>query len=259
MTTSKSLIWTGIWTGLAIAVSVIIGIHAGSGKATQFLMVFSIEKLLSMDNLLVMFMIFKYFNIAWDKTASALTYGLLGAIVFRSALIVPGAYIIQHLTWLLYAFGSFLIYAGCKMFSGEDGEYNSDESKIVHGLRWTWFPQISQFVCCIIAIEISDIIFAVDSIPASFGITQDPLIVLPANLLAVLGLRSLYHAVSNGLAVLQGMERYIGAILALVGANVFVSRLWVHIPDACLMAAVFSILCIGVFNCKKETANEKLA
>lgn len=259
MTTKQSLLWTGFWISLAIIASVFIGFHFGIAKATQFIMVFTIEKLLSMDNLLVMFLIFKYFNIAKEQTATALTYGLIGSFILRTAIIVPGVYVVQHLAWLLYGFGAFLIYAGFKMLSSDDGGYEPEESKIVHGLRFKWFPWLSQFVCCIIAIELSDIIFAVDSIPASFGISQDTFIILSANLLAVLGLRSLYHAVSNGLEVLQGIEKYIGAILALVGVNVFISRLWVPIPDACLMATVFIILCIGVINCKRKSKNEELA
>lgn len=258
MTTKQSLIWTGFYILLAAIFGAYVYQTHGAIQAMQFATVFSLEKLLSMDNLLVMYIIFQYFQITKpEEQKKALTYGIIGAIVFRTALIVPGAYVVNHLQPVLYACALFLIYSGYKICFGEGGDYDPADSKIVAWAhKWSKFD----FWACIIAVELSDIMFAVDSIPASFGVTQDPFIILTANLFAVLGLRALYFAVSNGLAVLVGIEKYIGAILALVGANVFVSHFWIKIPEWYLMGSVAAILCLGFVMCnKKENENGKTA
>lgn len=244
---------------MALAFSSYIYVDSGVTAWTQYLTIFTLEKMLSMDNLLVIFLIFKYFGITDSKQQQrALTYGIIGAFVFRGLLIGSGTYIVAHLTWLLYVFAAFLIYTGYKICFEEDGEYDPQDSKIV-----SWIKKkagtAGAFIGCIAAIEVSDIMFAVDSIPASFSVSQDLFIILSANLFAVMGLRSLYHAIANGIEILHGIEKYIGIVLALVGASVFVSHFWVHIPETYLMAAVFSILGFGVFMCNKGKNNEKLA
>lgn len=249
MTTKKSLMLTGVYVCAALICAAYIQATMGLVPALQFVTVFTLEKMLSMDNLLVMAMIFKYFGLPHHQRARALTWGLIGAVVFRSALIIPGSYIVQHLTWLLYGFGAFLVYSGYKMVTEDGGDYNPDDSRIVSYLKRRAGPS-GVFLGCVLAIELSDIMFAVDSIPASFGVSQDPFIILSANLFAVLGLRALYHAVANGIELLHGIEKYIGAILALVGLNVFINHLVVKIPEVYMLCAVFAILCAGVLACR---------
>jgi tellurite resistance protein TerC len=250
MTTKQSLLWTGFWIFLALLFSGYIYATQGLTSTVQYLTIFSLEKMLSMDNLLVIYLIFGYFGIT-DKRQQhrALTWGIIGAFVFRIGLIASGTYIVQQLTWLLYVFAAFLIYSGYKICFTEDDGYDPNDSKIVSYIKQK-AGKTGAFVGCIVAIELSDIMFAVDSIPASFSVSQDMFIILSANLFAIMGPRSLYHAVANGMEMFDGIERYIGIVLALVGASVFVSHLWVHIPETYLMAAVFSILGFGVFKCK---------
>ncbi len=249
MKTSTSLILTGMWVGLAVAFSaMIIYPNFGPEKTMQFITVFSLEKLLSMDNLLVMSMIFGYFGIPKEKQSSALNWGLFGAVFFRSTIILSGGYIVNSLSWVLYIFAAFLIYAGYGMLSEDDGNYNPEESNVVNFVK-RHFGRFGVFIACIVAIEISDILFAVDSIPASFGVSQDTFVILSANLFAVLGLRSLYHAVENGMSALSGIEKYVGAILMLVGANVLLEHFF-KVPEGFLMGLVFSILCFGIYKCK---------
>lgn len=250
MTTKASLLWTAMWIMLAVAFSGYIYYDHGLAPTMQYLTIFSLEKMLSMDNLLVIYLIFGYFGITDSKLQQrALTYGIIGAFVFRFGLIASGTYIVQHLTWLLYVFAAFLIYTGYKICCEEDGEYDPNDSKIVSYIKRKAGPG-GAFIGCILAIEVSDIMFAVDSIPASFSVSQDMFIILTANMFALMGLRSLYHAVANGIEMLHGIEKYIGVVLALVGLSVFVSHLWFHIPETYLMAAVFSILGFGVIKCK---------
>lgn len=225
--------------------------NLGPVKTMQFLTVFSLEKLLSMDNLLVIFLIFGYFGIPKEKQAAALTYGLAGAVVFRTSIILSGVYVIEHLSWVLYIFATFLIYSGYKLITQDDEGFSPDESAMVTFLHRR-AGKIGLFVSCIIAVELSDIMFAVDSIPASFGVTQNSFIILSANLFAVMGLRSLYHAVSNGIELVEGIEKYIGIVLAMVGANVFISHFWMKIPEMYLMGSVFMVLCSGVVACKRK-------
>lgn len=251
MTTKKSLTWTAYWISFALLAAVFIYQNMGITPATQFLTIFTLEKMLSMDNLLVIFLIFKYFGINDSKRQQkALTYGIVGAFVFRGLLIGSGTYIVSHLTWLLYIFAAFLIYTGYKLCFTEDDGYSPDESKVVTFIQRRT-GKYGAFIGCILAIEVSDIMFAVDSIPASFSVSQDMFIIMSANLFAVMGLRSLYHAVANGIEILHGIEKYIGIVLALVGSSVFVSHFWVHIPETYLMAAVFSVLGFGAYMCNK--------
>lgn len=256
MNTRSSLLWTAFWIASAIVFATYIMVGYGTVPAMQFMTIFTLEKMLSMDNLLVIYMIFKYFGIPENQRARALTYGILGAVFFRTVLILSGVYIVEHLSWLLYGFAVFLIWSGYKMMSDADGDYNPEDSKVVSYIkRHTGTTGV--FFGCIIAVELSDIMFAVDSIPASFGVSQDAFIILSANLFAVMGLRALYHAVANGIEVLHGIEKYIGLILALVGVNVFINHLWMKIPEAYMLSAVFAILCAGVLACRKPTNQEK--
>lgn len=258
MTTKKSLLMTVFWTALAgLFATVIVYPTWGAAGTIQFVTVFSLEKLLSMDNLLVMFLIFGYFGIKKEDQSKALWLGLAGAIIFRMLIISSGVYVISHLSWLLYGFAAFLLYSGFGMMFEKDGEYNPAGSKAVTFIKSN-FGTLGLFVSCILAVEVSDIIFAIDSIPASFGVTQNPYIILSANLFAVLGLRSLYHAVANGLEVLHGIEKYIGGVLCLVGINVFVTRLLVSVPEMYLMIACAFVLVMGALICKRNNNKKEL-
>ncbi len=260
MNTRKSLMMTGFYILLAFLFAGYIYVDMGSAKAIQFTTVFALEKLLSMDNLLVMFLIFQYFAINDPKEQKkALTLGIIGAVVFRTALILPGAYVVNHLTPVLYACAAFLIYSGYKICTSDDDGFDADDSSVI---MWCTnnLGDKSKLFAAIVAVELCDIMFAVDSIPASFGVTQDPFIILTANLFAVLGLRALYFAVSNGLSIMSGIEKYIGAILVLVGLNVFCNHFWIKIPEWYLMGSVVVILCLGFIMCnKKEKEHGKAA
>lgn len=252
MTTKQSLIKTGLYILLALFSAVLIHQNMGSVASSQFITIFTLEKLLSMDNLLVIYMIFKYFGIPKADQALALTLGIIGAVVFRVLIILSGTYIIEHFHWILYVFAAFLIYSGAAMLgASEDDQYNPDSSKIVSFIK-SKTGTLGVFAGCILAIELSDIMFAVDSIPASFGVSQNAFIILSANILAVMGLRALYHAVANGIEFFKGIEKYIGGILFLIGANVFVSNFWMKIPETYLMGSVFVILATGAIICNKK-------
>lgn len=258
MTTKKSLLMTLFWTALAaIFAAAVIYPTWGTAGTIQFVTVFSLEKLLSMDNLLVIFLIFGYFKIDKKQQAIALWMGIIGAFFFRTTIITSGAFVLSHMSWLLYLFAAFLIYSGFKIIKTDDDGFDADDSGII---MWCTnnLGDYSKLLAAIVAIELCDIMFAVDSIPASFGVTQNPYIILSANLFAVLGLRSLYHAVANGLEVLHGIEKYIGGVLCLVGINVFVTRLLVSVPEMYLLIACASVLVTGALICKRHNNKKEL-
>ncbi len=250
VTVKKSISMTVFYIGAALCFSVFVFQRYGLDVTMEYLTVFALEKMLSMDNLLVIFMIFSYFGISKAEQHKALLLGILGAIVFRMSLILSGVYIVERMTWILYIFAAFLIYSGYKIMTGEEDGYDPEQSKIVSFLK-NKFGKSGAFIGAVIAVEVSDIMFAVDSIPAAFSVTQNSFAILTANLFAVLGLRSLYHAIAHGIEMFNGIEKYIGAVLVLVGMSVFSNHFLIHIPETVLMGAVFFVLGMGIAMCRK--------
>lgn len=239
----KSLAMTAFYVAAAMAFAVYVWHSRGAESASQFVTIFWLEKLLSVDNLLVISLIFGYFAVPERQQHKALFYGLAGAIVFRGIFIFGGAFILSQLAWLLYGFAAFLIWSGVGLMRGGEDGFKPEDSWIVRWAfsRYSWAP----LLCAIIAIEVSDIMFAVDSIPASFGVSQNSFIIFTANLFAVLGLRSLYHAVNYGLTLLEGVEPWIGAALVALGLEVFAGH-FLHIPGWVTMCMTMGIIGTGV-------------
>ena len=241
----KSLSMAGGYVVVALIFAAGILHLKGVEAASQFTTIFFLEQMLSIDNLLVISLIFGFFGISKRQQHTALLFGIIGAIVFRTAAILLGVALIEKLTWLLFVFAAFLIWSGIQIMRGDDGDFDPEEKAIVRWIKRTFGPS-SMFLAAVLAIELSDIMFAVDSITASFSISRDAEIILAANLFAVAGLRSLYHAVAYGLSMVGGLERYIGAVLVLLGAEVFLDHFVLHVPSWATMAAVFGILALGV-------------
>ena len=245
VTLRRSLLMAGGYVLAALVYAGSIYLRQGASATSQFLTIFSLEQLLSVDNLLVISLIFGYFKIVKEKQHTALLYGIVGAIAFRAIAIYAGTALIERLTWLLYGFAGFLIWSGYQIMQGDEDGFDPAEKKLVQFIRKR-FGSRSLFLAAIIAIEFSDIMFAVDSIPASFSISRDPGTILSANLLAVAGLRSLYHAVSQGLSMVAGLEKHIGLVLMMLGGFVFVDHFLMPVPSWFTMASVFTTLSIGV-------------
>ena len=238
VTVRRSLLMAGVYVLAALVYAGSVYVHQRAAATSQFLTIFSLEQLLSVDNLLVISLIFGYFKIPKEKQHSALLYGIVGAIAFRTMAIFAGTALLARLIWLLYGFAGFLIWSGYQLMQGDDEGFDPAEKKLVQIIR-NRFGARSLFLAAVLAIEFSDIMFAVDSIPASFSISRDPAIILSANLLAVAGLRSLYHAVSQGLSMVAGLEKYIGLVLIMLGGFVFVDHFAIPVPSWFTMAAVF--------------------
>lgn len=242
----RALTMTGFYALVSMSFSVFMYFDKGFEAFSEYVTIYWLEQMLSVDNLLIISLIFGYFAIPKKHQHVALLYGIFGAIFFRVLFIAAGTAIVSTFSWVLYIFAAFLMYTGYKIVTaGDDGGMNPEDKKLIVWLKKR-FGQSGAFIGAIIAIELTDIMFAVDSIPASFSISQDAYVILTANLFAVLGLRSLFHAVQAGVTFFEGIEKYIGAVLVLLGLEVFVHHLYHDLPAWVTMGGVFAVLGTGI-------------
>lgn len=236
VTLKEALTWSGVWIGLALAFNLGIYFWRGSETALQFLTGYLIEKSLSVDNIFIFLIIFSYFKVPSLHQHKVLFWGILGALIMRAALIVVGAALIAKFHWIIYVFGAFLIFTGLKMALQKEVELRPDRNPVVRlfkkvmpvtvdyrddrffvweNTRWAATPL---FVVLLI-VEMTDLIFAVDSIPAIFAITTDTFIVYTSNVFAILGLRSLYFALAGVVGKFHFLKMGLSVVLVFVGSK----------------------------------------
>ncbi|EBO1669411.1 TerC family protein [Salmonella enterica] len=229
-------------------------------QALAFLTGYLIEKSLAVDNVFVWLMLFSYFSVPPALQRRVLVYGVLGAIVLRTIMIFAGTWLITQFEWLLYVFGAFLLFTGVKMALAKEDESGIGEKPMVRWLRGhlrmtdtienehffvrkNGLLYATPLLLVLIMVEFSDVIFAVDSIPAIFAVTTDPFIVLTSNLFAILGLRAMYFLLS-GVAERFSMLKYgLAVILVFIGIKMLIVDFY-HIPIAISLGVVFGILTI---------------
>lgn len=258
----ESLIWTGIWIALAFAFTGWIYFDMGQVKALEFLTGYVIEKSLSIDNIFVISLIFSYFKVPAKYQHRVLFWGVLGALIFRIIFIFAGVALINKFHWMIYVFGAFLIYTGIHMLKGEEKKIDIETNpaitfvrkffKITHEFHQEHFAVVkggvrylTPLALVLIMIESTDIIFAVDSIPAILAITPDPYIVFTSNVFAILGLRSLYFALNGIMEMFEYINYALAAILVFVGFKMLVSS-HIKIPTALSVGLIFSFITISV-------------
>lgn len=236
MKVKTALLWSAFWIGLAVAFNIGVYYFLGEQKALEFLTGYLIEESLSVDNLFVFIMIFGFFKIAPEYQHKILFWGIIGAIVMRALFIFAGVALIHQFDWVMYLFGAFLIYTGIKMlFDKEDNEdFNPNDSFFLKVFRKyfrvtdepnvhnffvkkgkKWYA--TNFFIVLLIIEGSDLIFAVDSIPAVLSVSKDPFIVYTSNIFAILGLRSLYFALSGIMKYFYYLKYALAGILSFIG------------------------------------------
>ena len=214
----EALTWTAVWITLSMLFNLFVFYYFGKEKALEFFTAYLVEKSLSIDNIFVMIMIFSYFSVPDSYQHKVLFWGILGALVMRVVFIFAGIELIHKFHWLIYIFGGFLVFTGIRMVVGDDKPVNLEQNPLVKLVRRI-FPVTASFegdnffvkrdnktwatplFVVVVLIEGTDLIFAVDSIPAIIAISDDPFIVYTSNVFAILGLRSLYFA-------LAGIEKY---------------------------------------------------
>jgi len=274
MTMKKAVGWTVFWISLGLSFNLLIWHWYGKEKALEFLTGYVIEYSLSVDNLFIFLIIFNYFNVPEKYQHRVLFWGILGALVMRGLMIGIGSAIIMKFHWLLYLFGLFLLITGIKLLFKSEEEHNPGNNPLLrlfrkyfpltpdyHGDRFfvrlnrVWYA--TPLMMVLICVEFTDLVFAVDSIPAIFGITRDPFIVFTSNIFAILGLRSLYFVLANVMGAFHYLKYGLGAILTFVGIKMLIAETPFAISTGLSLTVVISILIISIIasTLKKKTDN----
>ena len=270
VSTREAAGWTFTWVSLALAFCVLlwwwldatVGRGAANGKALEFLTGYLIELSLSVDNVFVFVMLFSFFAVPAEYQRRVLLFGVLGAIVLRIIMILAGAVLVARFHWILYVFGAFLVLTGIKMllFAGQTSDVNRNPllrwmrrhmriTNEYHGERFTllkngarWFTPL---FLVLVLIEISDLIFAVDSIPAIFAITTDPFIVFTSNIFAIMGLRAMFFLLADLSNRFHLLKYGLALVLVFVGVKMLIMDLY-KVPIGLALGVVAVILAASV-------------
>ncbi|HFI2517640.1 TPA: TerC family membrane protein Alx [Escherichia coli] len=266
MTMKQAAAWSLVWVTLSLLFNAAFwwylvqteGRAVAVPQALAFLTGYLIEKSLAVDNVFVWLMLFSYFSVPAALQRRVLVYGVLGAIVLRTIMIFTGSWLISQFDWILYIFGAFLLFTGVKMALAHEDESGIGDKPLVRWLRGhlrmtdtidnehffvrkNGLLYATPLMLVLILVELSDVIFAVDSIPAIFAVTTDPFIVLTSNLFAILGLRAMYFLLA-GVAERFSMLKYgLAVILVFIGIKMLIVDFY-HIPIAVSLGVVFGIL-----------------
>lgn len=274
VTVRNALTWTGVWISIAMVFNIFVYYYFDKEKAVEFFTGYLIEKSLSIDNIFVMIMIFSYFNVPKAYQHKVLFWGILGALVMRVIFIFAGVELIHRFHWLIYVFGGFLIFTGIRMLTSNGVQIDPDKNPIVRLVRKVipvtpdfhenqFFTRINgklwatPLFLVVMMIEATDLIFAVDSIPAILAISDDPFIVYTSNVFAILGLRSLYFALAGIEEYFQYLKYGLAAILVFVGAKMaLVDFFTIPVEFSLIIIAFLLILSMiaSVVVTKKEDA-----
>ena len=258
----ESIIWSAVWIALAMVFSLVILQWRGEADFMLFITGYVIEKSLSVDNLFVFLLIFSYFKTPNQYQHKILFYGILGALIMRAIFIGAGIAIIQQFSWVIYVFGGFLIFTGLKMLKPSEEEADL-ENNFVLKLTKKLIPSTDKIdsnhfftkvngkwlatplFITLIFVEFSDVVFAIDSIPAIIGITTDPFLVFTSNVFAILGLRSLYFALKGFADMFHYLKYGLAVILVFIGTKMCISHIY-HVPVWVTMMVIFGVLIISM-------------
>lgn len=255
--------WTTVWVSLALIFNAGVYIELGKEKALEFLAGYLIEQSLSVDNLFVFIMIFSYFKVSRAHQPKILKWGIIGALVLRAIFIIAGIGLIERFSWTIYIFGGILIITGLKMGFGKEDTVDPEKNfavrlvrrfmpitKRIYGdkffVRRRGITAATPLFLALVVIESSDVIFAVDSIPAVLSVTRDPLIVYTSNAFAIMGLRSLYYLLANVMGMFAHLKLGVSIILAFVGVKMILSHSPYRIPIHFSLGVIFGVLLISV-------------
>jgi tellurite resistance protein TerC len=258
----EGLIWSVIWIVVALIFNIFVFFWKGSEVAVQFLTGYLIERALSVDNIFVFLVIFAYFKVAAQYQYRVLFWGILGALILRGVFIGVGTLLIVKFHWILLVFGIFLIITAIRLAFGEEKEMEPEKNPLLKLVR-KFLPITAGYegnhffvrrnkrlwgtplFIVLIVVETTDLVFALDSIPAIFAITVDPFIVYTSNVFAILGLRALYFAVAGLMEIFYYLKYALSAILAFVGIKMLVADFF-KIPSAIALLAIAAMLLIAI-------------
>lgn len=240
----EALLWTVVWITLAMLFNVGVFYWRGPDVAMQFLAGYLIEQSLSVDNLFIFLIIFSYFKIPHEQQHRILFWGIIGAIIMRIALILVGTALVTHFHWIFYVFGVFLIFTAIKMALQKESGIDPEQNTVVNLVR-RFYPKAKPFLVVLIVIEVTDLVFALDSIPAVFAITTDPFIVFTSNIFAILGLRSLFFVLSGFMGLFHYLKYGLSVVLGFVGVKMLIAD-WYKIPIGAALGVVGGVLVLSV-------------
>lgn len=257
-TMREAAAWSAVWIALALGFCGLIFYGEGSQKGLEWLTGYVLEKSLSVDNLFVFVLVFQSFQVELRHQHRVLFWGVLGALVMRAAMILAGTALLNRFEWMMYVFGGFLVYTGLKMLLVKETESDPADNWLVRGFRralpfdergghdrFTVVRDGRRFftpmLLVLLTIEVTDLVFAVDSIPAVLAVSRDPFVVYTSNIFAILGLRSLYFLLAKMMDRFHHLKTGLAVVLAFVGVKMCIAE-WVHIPVQYSLLVIASVL-----------------
>ena len=254
----EALTWTSVWVGLALVFAAGLAVLVDRQSALTFLTGYVIEESLSVDNIFVIVLIFQYFAVPAQFQHRVLFWGILGALLMRGLFIGLGAALLARFEWIIYVFGALLVVTGVRMAVKRDEEFDGEHNPVVRLVR-RYLPLTTGYrgkhffiveagrryatplLLVLVLVEVTDLIFAIDSIPAIFGITRDPFLVFTSNIFAVLGLRSLFFLLATVVTKFHLLKYGLAVILTFVGAKMLAEE-WIHVPILLSLGIVVTVL-----------------
>jgi tellurite resistance protein TerC len=257
----EALTWSLIWIGLACAFAVLVFFWHGRGTAVEFVTGYVIELSLSVDNLFIFLLIFRYFRVAPEHQHKVLFWGIVGALVMRAIFIVVGIGLIRRFHWITYLFGALLVYSGIKLFRQHGAGIEPEKNPVVRLFR-RWVPVTEDYagdnfvvrrerlyatplLVVLVLVEVTDLLFATDSIPAVLAITLNPFIVYTSNVFAILGLRSMYFMLAGLMDLFHYLHYGLALVLIFIGVKMVGSNYY-QIPTAVALGVVAGVLLVSV-------------
>jgi tellurite resistance protein TerC len=258
----EATVMTGVWVGLALLFAGGLGYFVDRQTALTFLTGYVIEESLSVDNIFVIVLIFQYFAVPAKYRHRVLFWGILGALVMRGLFIGVGAALLARFEWIIYIFGGLLVVTGIRMALKQDEEFDGEQNPVVKFVR-RFLPVTQDYrgkhfftvengkryatplLLVLVLVEVTDLIFAIDSIPAIFGITRDPFVVFTSNIFAVMGLRSLFFLLASVVTKFHFLKYGLAVILTFVGAKMLLEH-WIHIPILVSLGIVVLVLAASI-------------
>jgi tellurite resistance protein TerC len=263
ITYREASIWSAIWVSLACVFAAIVFWYQGTDRGLEFVTGYLIELSLSVDNLFVFLLIFSYFKVPARYQHRVLFWGVMGALVMRLTMIFVGAALINRFHWIIYIFGAFLVYTGIRMFTQKETELEPEENPLVrlvtrfipivrHYDEQKFFTRVNGkltgtlLLLVLVVVEFTDLVFAVDSIPAIFAITTNTFIVYTSNVFAILGLRSMYFLLAGVVEKFHYLKMGLSIVLTFIGVKMLVTAVGLHIPIYISLIFVAGVLISSV-------------
>jgi tellurite resistance protein TerC len=262
VTTRQAAIWVAIWVALALIFNLVVYHWKGPQSALEYFTGYIIEYSLSVDNLFVFIILFTTFAVAKVHQHRVLFWGIIGALILRGILIVCGVVLIERFFWVAYIFGAFLIYTGIKIAVKKESDPDPEKNPVLRLARKVlpisrgdhqgkfMLRQSGKFFftplfLVLIVVETTDLVFALDSVPAIFGITHDPFVIYTSNIFAIMGLRSLYFLLANAMGKFHFLTHALSVILVFIGVKMVINHFY-EVPIAISLAVVVGLLVIAV-------------